>query len=241
MPRQPRHRCRSPSLSYFAQLRWRRSKSDKIEYLAVWHALIPAVGESRANSAILQRAQLRLRIAGIADGMSPVMNCRDPGVQSIKGSEPRALIDIVGRDELGESKHHRKVGVLALVAGVAAEQRCPHMPVSFDQTRQDDHAPSVDGCGARRSKALSHADDLAVFHVDVAVRDVAQGSDHCHDIRIADSELPTPWQFCRRGTAARLAMRRRRRRRQADYAKCPTAADKMPSADCDHQGSPCNR
>jgi len=102
-----------------------------------------------------------------------------------------------------------KVPEVGLVAGHAAKQAVPHVPVRFDETGKYDHASGVDRSGSRHIELLPHGDDHAVLDVHVAVFDIACACFHRHDVGVADDGVGSRRQAgcnrgrgeCRRGRA----------------------------------------
>ena len=70
-----------------------------------------------------------------------------------------------GRHLRAEARHGREIALLGLVAGEAAIERVPHVPVGLDETGHDDHAVAVDPQAAARH-VLADRDDVAVAHMD---------------------------------------------------------------------------
>ena len=157
---------------------------------AVRHALRAAIGETRAQPGLLERAQIGLGIIEAADVVAPVVHEGDAGIDRLGGREPRALIHVArlrisGRappwcgnsrtpafspDMLRNSEFH-------MCQWVSTRPGSTIMPAPLIVAR------------ARRVELGSDRDDGAVAHMHVAVGDVAGVALHGHDVGVADDEV----------------------------------------------------
>ena len=157
-----------------------------------------------------ERADIRLGMRRAAHVVAPGMHEGHAGIDRLRGGEPGALKDVAWGHLRPEPRHGREIAVLRPVAGEAAEQRVPHVPVGIDEARHHDHAGAVDPQPASRHIAADR-DDRAVAHMHRAAGDVAEPGVHRHHIGIGDGELAARRQL-RRGAASRLGQRRQRHR-----------------------------
>ena len=164
--------------------------------LGVGQALRPAAGMAGADADLGERADVGLGMAGAAHVVTPGVNEGHPGIDRLRGGEPRALKDVVSVHLLAEARDGREVAFLRLVAGEAAKERVPHVPMGLDQARHDDHAGAVDPLPAALH-VLADRDDLAVPDVDRPARDIAKRAVHGHHKGITDSELAARRQLRR--------------------------------------------
>ena len=125
-----------------------RVRSREIDARVVARARRRAVREPRANTDFGKRAQRGFRVLGRADVVAPVVHERDARVHGLGRREPPGRVHVIGRVERADGARRRKVAVLLPVAGEAAQQRGPHVPVRFDEARQHEHAGAVDDFGA---------------------------------------------------------------------------------------------
>ena len=107
-------------------------------------ACIGAVGEARAQAGFAQGPQVRLGEFGAADVVAPVVDEGDAGIDRLGRGQPGALVHVVGLVKPAERCGGAEIAVLRLVAGHAAQQRVPHVPVGLDEARQHDHALALD-------------------------------------------------------------------------------------------------
>ena len=110
------------------------------------------------------------------------MHERDAGIDRLGGGQPTRGVHVVGGIERAHGARRGEVAVLLAVAGEAAQQRGPNVPVRLDESRQHEHAGAVDDLRARRAETASHGGDGAAANVHVAAGDVANGGVHRQDV-----------------------------------------------------------
>ena len=116
-----------------------------------------------AQAGVVDGAQVGLGMCAASDVVAPRMNAGDAGVQRLDRREPRARIHVLRAHRAGEARDCREETVLALVAGHAAEQRVPHMPVRIDEAGHHDSALRVDHRRARCRHIRADRHDRAIF------------------------------------------------------------------------------
>ncbi len=177
--------------------------------LGVGQTLRPTAGMAGANTDLGERADVRLGVGRAAHVVAPGMHEGHSGIDRLRGRKPRALKDVIRSHLLAETRDGREIAFLRLVAGEAAVERVPHMPMGLDQAGHDDHARAVDLLPAALH-ILADRDDLAVAHVDRAAGDIAERAVHRHHMGIGDGEFAARRQL-RGGSVAAPRLRHQRR------------------------------
>ncbi len=145
--------------------------------------------ESAAQPGLGERPQIGIGMLGAADIVTPVMHEGDAAVERFGRGQARAVIHVARQERLAQGRGGGKIAARGLVAGHAAQQRVPHMPMGLDQAGQRDHVPAVDHHRIRRGEAAADRDDRAVAQQDVAVGEVAERRIHGHHIGFADQQV----------------------------------------------------
>ena len=153
--------------------------------------------------------------------MRPIMNGGEAGIDRLGNRQPNAAGIVFWFENRADRFSETEIAHFGIVAGRIARRSAPHMPMSFDETRQGDHILAVDDFRTRRLNALADSNDRAVADMDIAIRHIAQLVVHRQDIGAADQKLAPRGK--RGVTAARCLIcglrpghARRHRRRGAD-------------------------
>jgi hypothetical protein len=176
-----------------------------VGHLGVGHALRPAAGMAGADADRGERAHVGFGVRGAAHVVAPGMNVGGAGIDRLRRREPGPLEHVVRGHLRAEPGDGREIALLRLVAGEAAVERVPHVPVGVDEAGHDDHAGAVDPQAAA-GDVLADRDDVAVAHMDRPAGDVAERRVHGHHIGVGDGELAPRRE---RTAAARLSDQRR--------------------------------
>ena len=118
-----------------------------------------------ADSGLRERANVGFGVRGAAHVMAPGVHVGHAGIDRLGRGEPRGLEHVVRGHLRTEPRDGREISLLRLVAGEAAVERVPHVPVGLDETGHDDHAVAVDPQAAA-GDVLADRDDVAVAHMD---------------------------------------------------------------------------
>ena len=152
--------------------------------LARRHLVDVAVGIARAQQRLAMRAQLRVGVGRRADVVRPVVDRGDAGVGELDQPEHHAVVEIVGRVELGGGVLRRKIA--KPIGDEVASERAPHVVMRIDEARHDDHVGRIDHLRTARGEIRPDRLDAAVAHQHVAPRQHAELRIHGDDRAVLD-------------------------------------------------------
>src|SRR4030095_11752512 len=132
-----------------------------------------SVGESRADTAIPQRAQVGVGVSTGYNVVRPVMNRRQAGVDRLGDSQFSASVGIFRRHDRPAPAHTREI-IENTISDNAASEATPEMKMGIDKARASDPIATVDFFGARRVKRGADGNQCAIAHVHVADGNVAE-------------------------------------------------------------------